>query len=53
MVNYEVLKDLSNREGNLNFPIEINGETRIVIDEESGKILVFKEGEITPEQFNL
>lgn len=49
MVELERLKELSWQDGALNFSIEMNGETRIIIDEESGKIIVFKDDEVSPE----
>lgn len=49
MVELERLKELSYQDGALNFSIEINGEQRIIIDEESGEIIIYKDDEVTPE----
>jgi len=49
MVELERLKELSYQDGALNFSVEMNGETRIIIDEESGEILIYKDDEVMPE----
>jgi rRNA processing protein Krr1/Pno1 len=49
MVELERLKELTYQDGSLIFSIEMNGETRIIIDEESGEILVYKDNEMKPE----
>jgi hypothetical protein len=49
MVELERLKELSYQDGALNFSVEMNGETRIIIDEESSEILIYKDDEVMPE----